>query len=339
MTRLRGTLLGPLVCAIVFSGCSRTNDLAPSTIGNGSNTPAIHMRGMMSKDATSGDLLYASAYNLKKVLVFTYPQGKKVGSLQGFPAPPAGLCSDAYGNVYVTTDGNGTGTNQSYVYIYQHGGTTPISILSDPGAANGCAIDPTTGNLAVANDPGSSVSGNLAVFQDAKGIPALYSDPNFAGFIWCSYDTTGDLFADSIGSGNIIDELPAKESSLQEIKLTQSINPASLQWYHRRLIIASAETTHNGDQSVYKVSISGSAGKVGRAIILSSTNGKRATSPAQFWTQANVIIGPGYGHRHESNGFLEFWNFPQGGNPTKVITPRGSPSFVGVTVSTSSSRD
>jgi hypothetical protein len=33
--------------------------------------------------------------------------------------------------------------------------------------------------------------------------------------------------------------------------------------------------------------------------------------------QGDTIIGPGYGHRHESNGFLEFWKYPQGGAPSK----------------------
>lgn len=51
-----------------------------------------------------------------------YPAGEQVGELEGFPAPPAGLCSDPSGNIYVTTDGDGQNINQSYVYEYAHGG-------------------------------------------------------------------------------------------------------------------------------------------------------------------------------------------------------------------------
>ena len=61
---------------------------------------------------------------------------------------------------------------------YPHGGKTAITTLSDPQTPAACAVDPTTGNLAVANSDGNGpYYGELAIYGDGQGQPTLY---------WCT---------------------------------------------------------------------------------------------------------------------------------------------------------
>jgi hypothetical protein len=221
------------------------------------------------------------------------------------------------------------------VYEYAHGGTAPIATLSDPGLAKGCAIDPVTGNLAVSNLP-DSLSGNLAVYQGARGAPTMYSDPNFDGFVFCTYDNAGNLYADG-GPENLIDVLPKGNSSLTEVHLSEKIISGSIQWWRNRLIIAQVDDSAHGDQSVFEVRVTGSNGIVQGTTLLKSKNGTRALGPVQFWIQGNTIIGPG--HKPPAlNGIVEFWKYPDGGPASKVVHANGHPAFVGVTFSVAPSR-
>lgn len=94
--------------------------------------------------ARSEDLLYISSVAPTGgyyVRVFSYPGGRRVGTLSVSAAN--GLCSDKAGNVYVVEDPD--------VVEYAHGGTNPIATFDDllfP--TNGCAVDLTTGDPAVA---------------------------------------------------------------------------------------------------------------------------------------------------------------------------------------------
>jgi hypothetical protein len=118
--------------------------------------------------------------------VYTYPQGRLVGTLTGF-AEPFGECTDSAGNVFIVAYSNGS-TSASTIYEYAHGGTKPIATLSDPDVAVGCAVDPTTGNLAA--------SGNgVAIFKNATGNPAYYSSGYH--FYYCGYDERGNLYRPS----------------------------------------------------------------------------------------------------------------------------------------------
>ena len=65
------------------------------------------------------------------------------GSSAEFPSP-WGLCADNGGHVFVP-DGPGAKIRE-----YEHGGSSPIAILKTPNESPWfCAVDPTTGNLAV----------------------------------------------------------------------------------------------------------------------------------------------------------------------------------------------
>jgi DNA-binding beta-propeller fold protein YncE len=80
--------------------------------------------------------------------LYSYPQGILEGQITGLSGP-GGDCSDKKGNVYVT-DVEPSGNE---IVEFAHGGTQALRTLSVPSGSNpySCAVDPTTGDLAVTN--------------------------------------------------------------------------------------------------------------------------------------------------------------------------------------------
>jgi len=309
---------------------------APAAMPQSGAIAAQRDRGgsWMLPEAKSSALLYASDSKNDAVVVYSYPAAKQLGELKGFPAEPGGLCSGASGDIFVTTQGSKGSQGQSFVYEYAHGATSPIATLSDPGQASGCAVDPSSGNLAVANYFGPSEAvGEIAVYQDAKGTPTTYRPPVSTRFLFCTYDDAGNLFASEPGQD--IAELPNGGNALTQIELSKDIDSDSIQWVGKRLLIAEL-TGPNGANSLYPVRVSGSTGTVYSPITLSSGD-RSAAGFVQFLVQKNTIIGAG--RRYQSvNGLLQFWKYPQGGLTTKVIRPQNRRSFFGFAVSPAPSR-
>src|SRR5579863_10312478 len=118
-------------------------------------------KSWMLPEAKSSDLLYVAASPdgpNGSAYVYTYPQGRLVGTLTGFGVP-RGECADSAGDVFIVAYTNQS-MSSSTIYEYAHGGTKPIAALSDPDVAVGCAVDPTTGDLAASGD-------GVAIFKNA----------------------------------------------------------------------------------------------------------------------------------------------------------------------------
>ncbi len=259
-------------------------------------------RSRMSPDAKTSDLLYVSDVGTNDVYVYSYPKLKLEGTLTGF-ATPDGECVDKAGNVFITN----FGTQQ--IFKYAHGGTTAIATLSDSGYyPQGCSVDPTTGNLAVANYSNSdTIRGNVAIYTDAQGAPAAhYTDDIMYEMFLCSYDTKGNLFVNGerLGSGGfVLAELPQGAASFKDMFLNQSIGEISgIQWNGAHLMI--------GDSTVgviYEFAIKGVyATKVG------STSLGPTPVLDQFTIRGGKVVAA-YG------GGAGLWNYPSGGSPIKVV--------------------
>lgn len=279
-------------------------------------------RSWMAPDAKKKSLLYVSNYNRNDVVVYSYPRGKKEGTLTGFDLP-AGECSDKAGDVFIAD------FLASEIVEYAHGGTSRIATLSDPGEDPvGCSVDPTTGNLAVTNQVTTSYfSGNLAIYPNASGTPTTYTSPNFYYYFFCTYDNKGNLYVDGLSNGTNSStgeyaELPAGGSNLESITIDQDIYPLGIQWDGKYLAIG-AQTV----EQVYGFEISGTTGTLKRTTDLTG-----ATNVIQFWIQKHnhhkraTLIGPDY-----SAGDVGYWHYPAGGSAFKTITGLDGP--FGVTIS------
>jgi hypothetical protein len=321
---------------IALAGCSSNPAQVAPPLNAAQNHAAPYQtnsRSWMLSRARSMNLLYVSDQDAPgKLLAFSYPQGELVGEVTVPSDYPGGLCSDSVGDVFVTTFGS---YSQSYVYEYAHGGTEPVATLADPGSANGCAVDRRTGNLAVTNYLVGGSSGDVAIFQGAKGSPTTYFDDQIRRYYYCTYDDKGDLFVDGPAAAPEIGELPYRAAKFTNISLTSEIAPISMQWLKGALVVSASTQSKFGPQPIYNIRISGSRGSVSGPTLLKSPHNLNPFQGVQFWSQGKTIVGPDWkGHYHD---LLNFWR-STGGWPKKIIRrPGGAVRLHGVTISTAPS--
>ena len=293
-------------------------------------TDADSGKSWREPEAKSDDLLYIAAGPVNgAVYVYTYPKGRFVGTLTGF-LEPFGECADSKGDVFVVAYANAS-MNSSTIYEYAHGGTTPIATLSDPNVAFGCAVDPTTGNLAASG-------GGVAIYQHAMGNPTMYSS-NFA-FHYCGYDDKGNLYlsaaSDRYGNQAQLIRLASGSSEFEQINLNEKLYAynlwPSVQWDGKHMAVSSSP--YHNPLLIYRLRISGSSATVVGSTKMSSSKNHY---DGQTWIQGDTVIGTGNAKRGYVTAFL--WRYPAGGTARREIKEVGEvrgPYVSGVTVSVSS---
>jgi DNA-binding beta-propeller fold protein YncE len=251
----------------------------------------------------NGLLLYVSDSAADDVTVFSYPQGKVVGTLSGFQQPQ-GMCVDKAGDIFITN------TGLAQILEYAHGGTTPIATLSDPGQHPiGCSVDPKTGNLAVTNIFDDSYSnGSLSIYAHARGKPKHYTDPAMIADYFCGYDNKGNVFVDGTKPTNYgfaFAELRNGTNTLRNVTLDQAIQaPGGVQWDGQYIAIADQEAP-----IIYRFAI---AGRSGTEVGATQTGG--SSDVVQFFIKHKTLVGP-----NATSGQVMFWNYPAGGTQTKIL--------------------
>jgi hypothetical protein len=321
-----------------FSACAqsplRTNPVGPEAALTASQPLAATNGSWMAPEAKTSNLLYVAASG-NVIYALSYPRGKIVGELTGFPGNPQYLCVGRRGDLFVTIPGGGS--NISQIYGFRHGGSRPIAKLTDPGNAQGCSVDTTTGDLAIANlhsDIGRIHYGTIVIFKKARGSPKVYRTKNVGEFEFCTYDSQGNLLADG-GDRRFrfaLVMLPHAAHQFQQITLNQPprrLGP--VQWDGTNFALGYA-----GTNTLYQIAVSGSSASVVKTIRLRSMRLNELFE--QFWVQGDAIIAilakPG-GHSE----YLGFWPYPGGGTYTKILRHLGSEQYMtGVAVSTASSR-
>jgi hypothetical protein len=257
-----------------------------------------HHASWMKPNLLTTSLLYVSDTFPKVVNVYTYPTLKYVGRLTGFQYP-LGECADRVGNVWIT-DGGG------YVYKYAHGGTNPIETLySDMDLPTGCAVDPRTGDLAVANG-----NAQVLVFHTGSSSPTVYTDSNFSQTSSLSYDNRDDLFVDGTDSSNMFHyaELPFGSQTFTDINLNYGNfpmiqSPGGVKWDGTHMAVGDSQWT------IYQIQ--------GSNVV--STTTLSATCVFTFdivRSRRAPLVAPD----QCSGNLVGTYAYPAGGSPIKVIT-------------------
>ncbi|HVR45975.1 MAG TPA: hypothetical protein VMT95_05010 [Candidatus Binatia bacterium] len=300
----------------LLAGCGGAGGSQVSALPPAGEGAAIRT-SWMSPDAKRRDLLYVSDLYDDHVNVYSYPQGKLEGVLTGFQAVHY-ECVDAAGNVFIA---NG---DAKQVLEYAHGGTKPIKTYTEPGFTHGCAIDPTTGDLAVLHDPPTSGYGGFSIYTHAKGKPKEYVTPNVFRVYFIGYDGKGNLFVDGSAYHLMFEiaELPAGSQTPRAITLNQTINlPGAIAWDGKYLAVGDQVSIY-GPSKIYQFSISGSTGTLKGTTSLSNS-----CDVLQFWLQGSRVITSDVCAPHAL-----YFNYPAGGSSTKTIS-NSLHEPVGVTVS------
>jgi len=255
----------------------------------------------MLPEAKQHTLLYISTV-LSGVYVFEYPSRRVVGILTDF-FTPEGLCSDASGNVFVT-DSYGRD-----VVEYAHGGSSPIRTLKGAATPIDCAVDPKTGNLAVASETAA-----IYVFEPGRRWSNKRIDDPNANFWFCTYDSQGNLFASDDSTyynENFISELPHGAHTFTNFALSKPIEYlGGIQAHDGYLTVGDGE-----DNNIYQVRISNSVADIVRTTPLA---GAKATD--QFTFYRGKLISP-----DPSSDFAGVWKYPAGKLVRKFDGMTGEP--------------
>jgi hypothetical protein len=294
----------------------------PSATQPATATPFNAAGSWISPAATQQSLLYVSDAH-GSVNIFTYPDGKPAGELKGFSSP-AGLCSDSSGNVYVVDTGN------FELLEYKHGGTKPIKSLYVMGYfPYGCAVDPSSGDIAVADIASQKQGpGGVSIFQPGQAFPSTYQDAAINAYFFCSYDTNGNVFVDGADYGSyhtLFAELPKGSTNFTAIAIDKTIGfPGAVAWDGGDLV-----TQDTASQVLYRFKVSGSKAT---SVSSASFNGDRTKLIHQFAIAGKSVVMP-YGTVGRIVRKVGMWPYPSGGAESKAVDVKHSTELVGVTVS------
>lgn len=271
----------------------------------------------MAPNAKAQNLLYISDGGANEVYVYSYRAGKLVGKLKGFQ-DPAGVCADAAGDVWIVDSGS------SKIVEYAHGGTEPKATLSDSGATYllGCSVDPTSGNLAVTDLGGASVSGSVVIYAGAHGAPKKRRISHLLYVYFCGYDDAGNLFVDGVDGSYAFQfaELLSGSKFFKHVTLNQSVGfPGGIQWDGRYVAIGDQKYENQHTSAIYQVLVSGSKGT-----IEGTTELKDSCDVLEF---AISSAGSNTKHRKGAEAIapdacqnnVQFYGYPAGGTPTKTL--------------------
>lgn len=260
----------------------------------------------MQPNAT-GRLLYVSDFNNGIVQVYNYPskgrQNPPAGTLTGF-FQPEGMCIDKSHNVYIT---NG----DQNVLKYAYGASTPSATYAvDGDFPAGCAWDPTTGNLAVADVFGVDGVGVVNICTSPSKKCSEYEEP--AGLLACffiAYMPNGDLYVDGQNSYGFAMGYLRKQRVLSWEPVSVSgatINFAgNIQWDGHYLAVGDQKGPL-GYSVIYRCSPSRAHLDCSRGQVPLRTS----TDVRQFF-----ITGDGKGVVGPDGANADTWAYPAGGDP------------------------
>lgn len=273
--------------AAILAGCG----------GQAAGAPPQSASSAQVRHVSSGStLLYASAYP-NDSYVLSYPGLNVVATI---PQKAIGDCSGTSGNVYLIY-------NLS-VYVYAHGATTPGQSLTLPAQGLSCAVDPSSGNLAVT----LQTENDVAVFTEPYDQPTLYSVPNLP--FYCGYDNAGNLFVDyytgfpypHVG----LSQMPAGGNAFSTLTLSPVSydSPGAIQWDGEYLTVSTGlGELRPAKATIDRVTISDST-----ATVVSTTTLTTKKSSGYPLIYQNQVIMP-YVLHHLRQRTLGVWSYPQGG--------------------------
>ncbi len=237
------------------------------------------------------------------VSVYSFPAGGLEGRLPNVRAN--GLCSNVRGDVFIP-QGN-------EVLEYAHDDTRPLAVFRNSlgGGVQFCAVDPSTGDLAVTG--GKS---GVAIYAGAEAGAKVYRTGHRNRYSSVAYDGDGNLFVEA-ANRNLV-ELPKGDTRLRDVtwKGTHPGNLGSIQWDGEYLAVESPGTAST-PMRVFRYSVSGA-----EATLDGETTLRGAQSPQQFSIHGGQVVVPG-------PAGVAFYAYPEGGKPLKVVDA-GEPQFATV---------
>jgi hypothetical protein len=266
----------------------------------------------IARNASQGDLLYVGQPDDGAVTIYSFPQGQVVGQLLGL-GYVNNLCSDDRGDVWIMASLSSYG---SRLYEYAHGGRRITTLIDSLGEGWACGVDPTTGDLAVANEVGGDYRSNVAIYANGSGVPAQYAMPDVDWPFSATYDNVGDLFVG--GQVSVYDAgtdwLPRGTYEFKRFKARPNTRThVGAQWGDKQL----TEIAH--PELIHRYSIAN-----GKASFLGSMT-LDVSRIRNFVVHQRYLIASG-------GSSIYVFNFPDGGSPTETFAPNYYVSGIALSV-------
>ncbi len=302
------TLVNFIICLVAASlaGCGSLTQTQGSVppVGTYSGRSA----SQILPGTQSGDLLYATTTDNTYVYIMSYPTIRVLHQLGPFKASgPPHLCADST-DVYVLAPGPISTKGhyeQSYIYVYKRGSTTPTRILNGPIGEHTCAADSASGDLAVVNG-----GGQLSIYRHSMGQPKVYN-LGYYGPCDPAYGDGGTIYVIASACTALA---VFEQGGLRFFSAPRMNGPMHIQWdagqivgttyargwpsaYHQDVYLMKPERSH-------KLSV--------QLVELDRKFREEPTKTTASWVEGNTIIAPDH-----QLGSINAWNFPSGGNPVR----------------------
>jgi hypothetical protein len=311
-----------LVTIATLVACSAAPSLQPQSPNV---LPAAHARASshgswMDPNAKGQRLLYVSDTENNAVYVYGASSNELVGTLTEF-ARPLGECVDAKNDVWIV-DSNG-------LTEYSHGGTTPIGSISMYYQYYGdhpysCAIDPTTGDLAISIvDRYQGRDAGLILVCTSDTSCTSYESRTRVYFYFLSYDKNGNLWADGLKqtTNKFWFGMRPAGGQFQKMTLTGATISAPGGLVNADGVFSVGAPGTSGNSIIYQVSASGT--------VTGTTQLSNANGCYQFAIQGNAkstrVTCP-----NSTGANVTKYNYPAGGSPVVTIKGKFAQPFAAV---------
>jgi hypothetical protein len=274
-------------------------------------------------------LLFVSDAGTADVYIYKLPALTVVATITGF-SQPQGECSGNSGDVWVTD------ANSQTIYELSHRGQLDNALNDATGYPDGCAWDPSTGNLAVMSLFGTgSSAGSVLVFKKGSYNPKRYRVSGQYYYNFAGYDGSGNLFFDGRdANGNfMLSELPKGASSghALTVKGGTIYFPGMVQWDAARseLVVGDQSCGDAYVSCLYRLRIGAKGATIVGHIDLKGYSGSPICDLVQGVIYQNKIAGSDNDFCGYTPSATYLWPYPGGGSPahhnsTTDSTPVGA---------------
>lgn len=343
ISRLVPSILGGVATLCLLAGCSN-GESQSSALGSTPLSPELmgtlghrmmsksdlylslrpfkvqtdHRRSWVAPDIRRAPrLLFITDAGTNDLYIFTMPALALKATITGLNGPN-GACADRSGNVWLAN------SDALELLQYSRSGAL-LNTLSDPtGSPIGCAVDPTTGNLAVTSFDAFGVSAQVLIYPNATYPPAQeFRNPALDFPFFPAYDPQGNLYVNGLDfSGHyILSEAAAGSDTLSTVNISGGTLyfPGMVQWNIVASSLALGDQLCNGSPSacIYSATVSGSTATItGTTQLLTFEGGPVCDMVQGVLGRLSRMVAAGGFFLCGTPSTVNRWLFPAGGIPT-----------------------
>ena len=346
ISRSAAYALGLAAAAALVAGCSggtESSALSPTSMTNAQRSGASplqhnplaafntvkqpgqahpdHHKSWVSPELRKREsrILFVSDSGTEDLYMCTLPGMSLKGTLTGF-SEPQGMCSDTKGDVFV----DNTGTTQ--VLEISRTGSILNTFTDTYGYPIGCAIDPATGNLAVADIFGFYGAGQVVIWPGANpsATPTTVSNPSQYFYYFDGYGPGSSLWVSGRNSYGTYMLSDCGASSCSTISLSGGTIyfPGAVQWDGTRGQWVLFDQLCGDTEAAWSYPVS-SSGVLGSATTYDNLSGSAVCDLAQGAITGDshkFVVGSDYEGCHFTSSSSDRWAYTAGGSPTNSVS-------------------